>query len=248
MWYNVFKYGLVRPGVKVACRPWVRGVENIPETGGAILACNHLSAGDTFLMPALITRKVTFPAKAELFTGAHGPKSKVVAWFVKAVGQVPMDRSGGRASAEGLRPVLEVLQRGDLVGIYPEGTRSPDGRLYKGKTGAARMALEANVPVIPVGMVGTEMTTRFGVPHMERPGVIFGEPLDFSAYGAGKDNLKTLRFVTDQIMAAIQELTGQTYVDVYGARVKHGDLVDTDVSDRIVSRPGLDATPPVMSP
>ncbi len=249
MWYKLFKYGLFRPAVKLSSRPWITGEENLPASGGAILACNHLSAGDTFVLPVMVSRTVIFPAKAELFTGEHGLKSKIVARFLKLVGQVPMDRGGGRASAEGLRPVIEVLHRGELVGIYPEGTRSPDGRLYKGKTGVARMALEAGVPVIPIGMVGTDITkNRLGLPRMERPGVVIGKPLDFSGLVDNKKDLKTLRWVTDQVMAGIQELTGQTYVDVYASRVKHGDLLGADVTDRILERPGQNTPAPEPRP
>lgn len=247
MWYTFFKHALFVPYVKLFCRPEVVGEENIPQQGPAILAANHSSAGDTFLLPASIKRQMVFPAKAELFKGNRGPASKVVAWFLKAVGQVPMDRTGGRASAEGLRPVLETLGQGGLVGIFPEGTRSVDGRLYKGKTGVARMALTAGVPVLPVAMSNTELVrNRLGIPVMHHPRIVIGKPLDFSRYADQHDVNKTLRWVTDEIMAGIQELSGATYVDVYGSRVKHGDLKDADVSDRIRQRPGEGAVvPPV---
>ncbi|HEX2857455.1 MAG TPA: lysophospholipid acyltransferase family protein [Propionibacteriaceae bacterium] len=249
MWYELFKYGIFTPAVRGLVRPWVTGAENIPTTGGAILAANHLAAAETILLPASIRRRMTFPAKAELFRGDRGPASKVVAWFLTAVGQVPMDRSGGRASAQGLQPVVDALEAGALVGIFPEGTRSPDGRLYKGKTGVARLVVATGAPVLPVGMVGTQAVRGpLGVPVLRRPGIIIGAPLDFSQYRGATDQ-RTLRYITDRIMAAIQDLTGQQYVDVYGSRVKHGDLEGADLSDRELDHPGEGSVaPPVPVP
>lgn len=215
MLYTFFKYALVRPICTVVFRPWIEGEENIPQTGGVVLAGNHLSAGDTFLLPAMITRQMTFAAKAELF---HGPgiKGHILAWFLTIVGQVPMDRAGGRASADGLRPIYEVLEHGGVVGIFPEGTRSRDGRLYRGRTGVARLALGAGVPVVPVGFVGTQFHKGlFGIPVMKRPGIRIGKPLDFSEHFGEVDGA-VYREVTDSVMLAIQELTGQEYVAVYG--------------------------------
>ena len=214
--YSFFKYALVRPICRVFFRPWVEGEENIPDTGGVVLAGNHLSAGDTFLLPAMITRRMTFPAKAELFMGT-GFKGRLLAWFLTVVGQVPMDRSGGRASADALRPIYEVLERGDVVGIFPEGTRSRDGRLYRGRTGVARLALTAGVPVIPVGFVGTQFHRGpFGIPMMKRPGIRIGKPLDFSEH-YGEIDGSVYRQVTDDVMEAIRQLTGQEYVPVYSS-------------------------------
>ncbi len=220
MYYTLFKYLLFRPVCRFLFRPWVQGEHHIPATGGAVLAGNHLSAGETFLLPALIRRPMTFPAKAELFRGDKGWQSKVVAWFLRAVGQVPLDRSGGRASAQSLQPVMDVLLRGGLVGIFPEGTRSPDGRLHRGRTGVARLALAARVPVIPVGFFNTQMRPGpFGIPWMTRPGIVIGEPLRFDSYDlAGDDEHAVLREVTDEVMRAIQALTGQEYVDEYAVR------------------------------
>ncbi len=219
--YWVFKWVAFAPLCRVLYRPTVTGRENIPEHGAAILVSNHISAGDTYLLPAMIKRRLTFPAKAELFEG-RGLKGRAVGAFLKGVGQVPMDRTGGRASASAMESVLGVLKRGELLCIFPEGTRSPDGRLYKGKTGVARLVVEAGVPVIPVGMIGTEMvpSKRLRFPTMNRPRIVIGPPLDFSAYaGAGNDR-DVLRWITDEIMNAVMELSGQTYVDVYGSAVK----------------------------
>ncbi|MGC3994390.1 MAG: lysophospholipid acyltransferase family protein [Propionicimonas sp.] len=247
MWYAFFKNVLFRPVVRFGFKARIEGEENIPATGGALLASNHLAAGDTFVLPAMMERTLTFPAKAELFAGKGGLGAKIVAWFLKAIGQVPLDRSGGRVSLAGLGPVLEVLDHGGLVGIYPEGTRSPDGRLYKGHTGGARMALAAGVPVVPVAMFDTQaVRTRIGIPWIRRPRIVVGKPLDFSAYAGLFDDHRVLRWVTDEIMAAIQDLSGQTYVDAYGTSVKGGSLSAAEADARILPRPGSGTQPPAV--
>lgn len=239
MWYEFFKYTLFAPGVRLAWRPWVIGEENIPRHGGAILACNHIEAIDPVLVAAMISRKLTYPAKKELFEGKGGLGPKVVAWFLKAVDQVPLDRSGGRRSIDGLGPVVQRLEEGGLVGIFPEGTRSPDGRMFKGKTGVARMALASGAPVVPVGVVGTEAHRGpLGIPRVDRPGIVVGPPLDFSGLAGRADELPVLRWVTDEVMNAIASLTGQEYVDVYGFRVKYGNLRGADLTRFERSRPG----------
>ncbi|MBB3328328.1 1-acyl-sn-glycerol-3-phosphate acyltransferase [Friedmanniella antarctica] len=238
-YYTFFKGALFKPLIRVLVRPRVVGSERVPATGGALLAGNHISGWDTLVIPAMLPRTMTFPAKAELFVG-RGPVSRVVAWFVRAVGILPMDRTGGRASASSMDVVLDALREGKVVGIFPEGTRSPDGRLYRGRTGVARLALATGVPVIPVGVQHTRP------PSLHRAVVRFGEPLDFSAYaGAGNDR-DVLRHVTDQVMAAIQELSGQRYVETYANGVKAAlregrtlDLVE-------VARPGLGRTAPPL--
>jgi len=248
MYYQLFKNLLFAPVVRWLFHARIEGAENVPETGGAILASNHLAAGDTFVMPALLERQVTFPAKAELFAGNRGIFSKIIAWFLKAVGQVPLDRSGGRISLDGLGPVLKVLADGGLVGIYPEGTRSPDGRLYKGRTGVARMALAAGVPVIPVAVANTApVRTALGIPWIWQPLVVIGKPRDFTAYAALADDRDTLRWITDEVMFDIQQLSGQTYVDGYGTSVKSGSLTPADVEARVLPRPGYGTTPPQVS-
>lgn len=245
-WYNLFKFGLFLPFTKLYLRPKITGVENVPASGPVILAANHLSSADTYLIPAVLPRKVTFPAKAELFKGNRGFKSKIVAWFLTAIGQVPMDRSGGRASANALEPITEALLNGDLIGIFPEGTRSPDGNLYKGHLGVGRIILQTGATVVPVGVVNTQFVPgRFGLKVLKNPQVNFGEPIDFSSYKGLEANRAMLRWVTDEVMAAIQQLSGQTYVDVYGSRVKHGDLKGSDLSDRVKPRPGGKSAPVV---
>ncbi|MFD7921762.1 lysophospholipid acyltransferase family protein [Streptomyces sp. NPDC059740] len=209
--------------LKLAFRPWVEGLENVPAEGAAILASNHLSFSDSFFLPAVLDRKVTFIAKAEYFT-SPGVKGKLTAAFFRGVGQLPVDRSGARGAGEAaIRSGLEVLARGELFGIYPEGTRSPDGRLYRGKPGGlARVALASGAPVIPVAMIDTEKVQPPGtvVPKMIRPGIRIGKPLDFSRYHGMEGDRFVLRSVTDQVMYEIMKLSGQEYVDIYATAAK----------------------------
>ncbi|MCX4551599.1 1-acyl-sn-glycerol-3-phosphate acyltransferase [Streptomyces sp. NBC_01267] len=209
--------------LKVAFRPWVEGLENIPAEGPAILASNHLSFSDSFFLPAVLDRKVTFIAKAEYFT-SPGVKGKLTAAFFKGVGQLPVDRSGSRGAGEAaVRSGVDVLARGELFGIYPEGTRSPDGRLYRGKPGGlARVALASGAPVIPVAMIDTEKIQPPGqvVPKLMRPGIRIGEPLDFSRYHGMENDRFILRSVTDEVMYEIMKLSGQEYVDIYATAAK----------------------------
>ena len=230
-WYAFFKRSLFRPGIRLLLRPRLVGAERVPAGGGALVAGNHLSLWDTLVIPAMLPRQMTFPAKAELFV-SRGPLSWVVARFVKAVGILPMDRSGGRASASSMDTVQDALREGKVVGIFPEGTRSPDGRLYRGRTGVARLALATGVAVIPVGVQHTR-------PGWRRAVVAFGEPLDFTEYsGAGNDR-DVLRYVTDEVMAAIQALSGQAYVDTYANGVKTALREGRSVDVVEVARPGL---------
>lgn len=248
MYYWLFKWFLFAPVLKAVCRPWLEGAENIPGEGAVILVSNHISYGDTVILPAVVERKVTFPAKAELFKGKSFG-GRVVSWFLRSVGMLPMDRSGGRASAESVDHVGDILRAGEIVGIYAEGTRSPDGRLYKGKTGVARLVLGHRVQVLPVGTVSTQLVKGlFGIPYMRRPGIRIGKPLDFSQYYDQPANREVLRWVTDEIMAAIQELTGQEYVDVYATSVKSGALDGRNIEDKVMARPGLgQRVPPTMA-
>ena len=245
MLYWLFKWAAFAPGVRLLFRPWVEGEEHIPKSGGAILVSNHLSAGDTVLLPAMIKRRLTFLAKAELFQGGT-LASRVLGWFLRTVGQLPMDRSGGRASATSMDGVLDLLRRGELLGIYPEGTRSPDGRLYKGKTGVARLVLQAGVPVIPVAMVNTRgVPSRIGgIRVMRRPGIRIGPALDFRRYASAANDREVLRWVTDEIMNAVMELSGQEYVDAYATSVKAALDSGAEFPVRVLSRPGADRPVP----
>jgi len=221
MFYWLMKYVVIGPVVKAIFRPWIVGRSNVPRNGGAILASNHLSVSDSVFLPLLIDRPMSFLAKSDYFTG-RGIKGRATKFFMKATGQIPIDRSGGKASEASLNTGLQVLGRGDLLGIYPEGTRSPDGKLYRGRTGLARMALEAKVPVIPVIMVDTDTAMPIGrsIPRVVRVGIVIGEPLDFSRYAGMENDRYILRSVTDEIMVALQRLGEQRYDDVYASSVK----------------------------
>ena len=221
MLYWLMKRLLAGPLLRGMFRPWVRGLDNVPAQGGAILASNHLAVIDSFVLPLVLSRKIRFIGKAEYFTGT-GVKGRLKAGFFRGVGTIPVDRGGGKASEAALRTGLGVLESGNLFGIYPEGTRSPDGRLYRGKTGVARMALEAGVPVIPVAMIGTNIAQPIGqvIPTPMRLGVVFGEPLDFSRYQGMENDRFILRSVTDEIMYALLSISGQEYVDMYAATAK----------------------------
>jgi 1-acyl-sn-glycerol-3-phosphate acyltransferase len=221
VFYWLLKRIILGPILHAIFRPWVRGEEHVPEAGGAILASNHLSFSDSIFLPLVLKRRVTFLAKSDYFTG-RGLKGRLTAGFFKGVGQLPIDRSGGQASEAALQTGLKVLRRGDLLGLYPEGTRSPDGRLYRGKTGVARLALEAGVPVLPVAMIGTDKVQPIGrkVPRIGRVGVVIGAPLDFSRYDGMEDDRFVLRSITDEIMYELMELSGQEYTDVYAATMK----------------------------
>ncbi|GAA4610978.1 lysophospholipid acyltransferase family protein [Actinoallomurus liliacearum] len=221
LFYWVVK-AILGPILYLVWRPRAHGTRNVPRHGPAILAGNHLSFADHFFGPLPLPRKVTFLAKAEYFTGT-GLKGLLSRLFFSGVGQVPIDRTGGRASEAALRTGLRVLAEGRLLGIYPEGTRVPDGRLYRGKTGVARLALESRAPVVPMAMINTFELMPAGRPLPKlrpRPEVRFGEPLDFSRYYGMAHDRVVLRAVTDEIMYAIMRLSGQEYVDRYAADVK----------------------------
>ena len=202
----------------VLFRPKVKGLRHVPGSGPVIIASNHLSFSDSIFMPLVVPRKVTFLAKSEYFT-SPGPKGLLKKLTFIALGQVPVDRSGGRRSEAALITGLKVLAEGKCLGIYPEGTRSPDGRLYKGRTGIARLAIESGAPIIPVAMFNTEKIQPTGtvVPKVMRVEMIFGEPMYFE--GESTD-LQHLRDVTDKIMQTIQALSGQEYVDTYATKAK----------------------------
>ena len=229
MLYWVLKKIFIGPILKLIFRPWVDGEDNFPETGPAIFASNHLSFSDSFFLPVMCPRRITFPAKMEYFTG-RGIKGRLTAWFFRGVGQIPIDRSGGAASEAAIESGLKVLRRGELFGIYPEGTRSPDGRLYKGKTGIARLALEGGCPVIPVAMVNTDKAQPTGqtVPNIVRIGIRIGRPLDFRRYEGMENDRFVLRSITDEIMYELMLLSGQEYVDVYATSIKK-NVVQTAV-------------------
>lgn len=221
MFYWFMKYLVAGPLLKTLFRPWVVGQENIPKTGGVILASNHLSVIDSVFLPLYLDRPISFLAKSEYFTG-KGLKGWMTRVFMKATGQLPIDRSGGKASEASLNTGLRVLGGGDLLGIYPEGTRSPDGKMYRGRTGVARMVLEAGVPIVPVAMIDTEKMMPIGttLPRVRRIGIIIGKPLDFSRFEGMEGDRFILRSITDELMYELQKLSKQEYVDVYATSVK----------------------------
>lgn len=239
MFYWVLKHFVIGPWLRVLFRPWTEGRSHVPLSGPAIVVSNHLSFSDSFFLPLMVKRKLTFLAKSDYFTG-RGVKGLLTKMFFAGVGQVPVDRSGGRASEAALRTGLRVLSEGHLLGIYPEGTRTVDGRLYRGRTGVARMALESGVPVVPVAMIGTYEIQPPGriVPRIRRVGMRFGPPMDFTRYdGLGNDRF-ILRSVTDEIMYAMMQLSEQEYVDVYASRAK--ELAAGARADREQEQDGAD--------
>ncbi len=229
MGYWIVK-AILTPILRVLFRPWVEGGEHLPAEGAAILASNHLSFSDSIFLPLVVPRRITFLAKADYFTG-KGLKGKLTKGFFSGVGQVPIDRSGGAASEAALRTGRRILGDGSLLALYPEGTRSPDGRLYRGKTGVARMALEAGVPVIPVAMINTDVVQPTGkkIPHIGRVGIRVGRPLDFSRYQGMEGDRFVLRSITDEIMYELMLLSGQEYVDTYATNAK-ADIEDARVA------------------
>jgi 1-acyl-sn-glycerol-3-phosphate acyltransferase len=221
VFYWVCKYILIGPWLKLLFRPQVEGLENLPADGAAILASNHLSFSDSIFLPMVCRRRITFLAKSDYFT-TPGFKGWLTKLFMSGAGQVAVDRSGGRASEAALHTGLRILGEGQLLGIYPEGTRSGDGRLYRGKTGVARMALEARVPVIPCAMVNTHLIQPPGRvrPKIMRVKISIGAPLDFSRYEGMSGDRFVLRSMTDEIMYELMQLSGQEYVDMYAAKAK----------------------------
>ena len=239
MAYWLFK-AVVSPLLRFFFRVRVEGLEHIPADSAAILASNHVSFSDSIFLPMVLRRRVTFVAKAEYF---DDPKT---AWFFRAMGQIPIRREGGSASSGALAAANEVLQSGGLFGIYPEGTRSPDGRLYKGHTGVARLALNCGVPVLPVAMIGTREAQPIGqvMPRLFKPITVrIGKPLRFDRLAGRADDPKALRQITDEVMFDLRALSGQDYVDRYAKR-KADDGPETA---QIASLPVIDDRPLVAA-
>ncbi|MDO5618468.1 lysophospholipid acyltransferase family protein [Kocuria sp.] len=227
MVYMFLKNWVVAPFINLFFRPKVVGAHHVPARGPAILASNHLAAADHIFMPIAVERQIFFLAKSDYFTG-KGVTGRLVAWFFRAINQIPMDRSGGKKSAMSLSAGGKKLAEGELLGIYPEGTRSPDGRLYRGKVGVARLVLESGAPVIPIAMIGTDVVQPLGklfpAPWRQKNGfrvtTVFGEPMDFSHLRERAGDQDVARQISDDIVAAIQKLSGQEYVPAYAADVK----------------------------
>ena len=226
------------PAIEMLYQPWIRGEENIPAEGPAILASNHLAVIDSFFLPLLVDREVAFIGKSDYFTG-KGVKGWVVKNFMKTVGTIPVDRSGGKASQAALQAGIDRLRAGELFGIYPEGTRSPDGRLYRGKTGVARVALATGAPVVPVAMIGSDLAQPIGraIPSTRhRVGIVVGEPLDFSRYQGLENDRFVLRSITDEVMYSLMCLSGQEYVDLYAADVKKAMSAEKRSAEEVVAQ------------
>jgi 1-acyl-sn-glycerol-3-phosphate acyltransferase len=219
--YWLMKLVLLGPVLRLIFRPVAEGLGHVPRRGPAIIASNHVSFSDSIFMPLVVRRKVTFVAKAEYFTGT-GIKGFLIRMFFTAAGTIPIDRSGGQAARAAIDTGLRVLRAGKLFGIYPEGTRSPDGRLYRGKTGVARMVLTANVPVVPVAMLNADQIQPPGriLPNVTRARMRFGPPMDFSRYAGMAGDRMVERQITDEIMYELMTLSGREYVDVYAQKVK----------------------------
>lgn len=224
-WYWVFKNVLIGPFLHVYNRPKIEGVEHIPAEGPAILASNHQAVMDSFYFPLMCPRQMVFPAKAEYFT-APGVKGKLKKWFFNSLGQIPLDRTAGNAMDSLMSTARGVLDEGSLLGIYPEGTRSPDGRIYRGKTGMAYIALETGVPVIPIAMFGSRDANPIGTsfPRPAKVRIQVGEAIDPKAFaaeqGLAEGSYEAARALTDHVMLVLSTMTGQPYVDVYAKEVK----------------------------
>ena len=221
MFYWLMKHWVIGPLLTTVFRPWVKGLENVPRTGPLIVVCNHLSFVDSVFLPLMIDRQMAFLAKSDYFTG-KGIKGWFIRFFMTSAGQLPIDRSGGKASEASLNAGLQVLADGGVLAIYPEGTRSPDGRMYRGRTGVARMILEAHVTVIPAAVIGTEKVMPLGsnIPKVHRVGVVIGEPLDFSRFEGMESDRFVLRSITDEIIYEMNKLSEQEYVDVYASTIR----------------------------
>ncbi len=206
------------PILHLLWRPEVTGGGRIPAAGGAIIASNHLSLVDSIFLPLVLARPVTFAAKSEYFTGTR-PSQRFAAAYLRATKQLSVDRADTRAAQETLQAALALLQAGELFGIYPEGTRSPDGRLYRGRTGVGWLALASGLPVIPVAMVGTDRVLAPGhsFPSLHKVGVRVGEPLTFEGYRDHRPAAQARRSITDEVMKAIGGLSGQEYVPMYAS-------------------------------
>jgi 1-acyl-sn-glycerol-3-phosphate acyltransferase len=196
----------------------IDGGAHVPEHGAAILACNHLSFIDSIVLGLQVPRPVYFLGKSDYWDSWR------TRWFFQGTGVVPVYRDGGDRGAASLRTGVDILRAGRLLGIYPEGTRSPDGRLYRGKTGPVRMALEADVPIVPCAVIGSDRALPTGARIPRRASIVirFGEPLNLHDLRAQREQPETLRTATDELMQAIQRLSGQVYVDRYAATVKQG--------------------------
>lgn len=241
MLYYLLKYVLIGPFLRLTSRRVVTGREHFPERGGALLVGNHQSVADWLFTALLLPRRVTFLAKSDYFTGT-GIRGMLSRWFFAGSGQYPIDRTNADAAQAALDAGLEILSSGEILCIYPEGTRSPDGRLYRGKTGSARLALRAGVPIIPVGVTGTpdyvRRVTGLRLGRRNEIRFMLGEPLDLTPWAGREDDRDAEREITDEIMRRIQALTGQDYVhDIYGAEMKKRYRAQRETGRNLLDQP-----------
>jgi 1-acyl-sn-glycerol-3-phosphate acyltransferase len=238
--YWVLK-AILTPVLRLLFKVRVEGADHVPADGPVILASNHLSFSDSIFLPMVLKRRITFVAKAEYF------EKKKTAWFFRAVGQIPIKREGGSASQRALDSAMEVLDGGGVFGIYPEGTRSPDGRLYKGHTGVARLALKSGAPVLAVAMVGTREAQPIGQvkPNFGSPITIrYSRPMRFDKYAERADDPRVLRQITDEMMFELRALSGQEYVDRYA---KRGEVVEVAGQAKVGSLPEAETRAPAVA-
>jgi 1-acyl-sn-glycerol-3-phosphate acyltransferase len=222
MWYWVFKYLTLGPAIRLLGRPRIEGRDRLPGTGPAILASNHQAIADSLYLPLMVPRKVLFVTKLDAFS-TSGVWGAITRWICTVAGQIPIDRSNSRAARAALDTSERLLGEGNVLGIYPEGTRSPDGRVYKGKTGVVRIAATSGAPVVPVGIVGTRDVNPIGsaIWRFGKVRVVLGEPMDFSDLRGQLNDARALRKAADELMHAIAELAGKEYVDVYAETLRH---------------------------
>lgn len=221
MFYRLLKIALLGPLLRLLFRPKVEGLRNIPGDGPVIIAGNHLAFLDSVFIPLVVPRDVVFLGKAEYFTG-RGVKGRLIAAFFRGAGMIPVDRGNGRGALAAIQAGQSVLRDGGVFGIHPEGTRSPDGRLYRGKPGVARLALDSGAPVVPAALINTDKIQPLGkrLPRIGKVHLRFGAPLDFTRYGGPTNDRAVLRAITDEIMYSIMELSGREYVDIYATTAK----------------------------
>jgi len=247
VFYDFLRHYIAAPIVRHILRPKIVGLDRVPARGSAVLVSNHVSAGDTFPVTIVLRRRLYFPGKRALFT-AKNPKGRFLAMLLRFAGQVPIDPKGGSSTHASLDKLVDLLRRGDLVGIFAEGTRSPDGRLYRFHTGAARLVLATGSPVIPMACVDTDLKRGFlGIPTMKDGTITLGEPLDFSDWVGRQDDLNVLRWVSDQIATVVQGMTGQAYVDIYASRVKSGELTPAEADEFVCDKPGAGVMRPLTN-
>lgn len=220
--YRVLKFVLLGPFLHYLGRPWAEGMEHVPADGGVIMASNHLAVVDSYYLALKLKRPICFLAKQEYFEG-KGPFGRLMRWMMLSVNQIPVSRDDRDQAEAALMKAAELVRDGRVWGVYPEGTRSPDGRLHRGRTGMARVAAMTGAPVVPVAMIGTREAQPLGSNRVRRVdvGMRLGAPMYFPRSGPGTPSAEELREFTDRVMAAIRELGGQEYVDSYAKRSEH---------------------------